>query len=186
MPLSDVTNTTGTTVVPSAKLRPNRHHHASNATTTATKLTDMFATTKDALESCGDDDFFTSCAKDEAVHHANNSKGTTPHPTRARFCVGRFSLSLAFRARARERLLFWKCLSNCFVPPLFLSLLFEKQRTSGETDWWNEHGAGETSESTEKSRRQRRRLGKLGLLFFHSQCCYFYLRTEEDECSPGE
>ncbi len=126
MPLSDVTNTTGT-VVP-AKLRPNRHHHASNATTTATKLTDMFATTKDALESCGDDDFFTSCAKDEAVHHANNSKGTTPHPTRARFCVGRFSLSLAFRARARERLLFWKCLSNCFVPPLFFPLGKKTQR----------------------------------------------------------
>ena len=158
---------------------------SSNATTTATKLTDMFATTKDALESCGDDDFFTSCAKDEAVHHANNSKGTTPHPTRVRFCVGVFlSLSLFERVRASGF-----CFGNVSLTvlfPLSFSLLFEKQRTSGETDWWNEHGAGETSESTEKSRRQRRRLGKLGLLFFHSQCCYFYLRTEEDECSPGE
>ena len=99
MPLSDVTNTTGT-VVP-AKLRPIRHHHASNATTTATKLTDMFATTKDALESCGDDDFFTSCAKDEAVH-ANNSKGTTPHPP-ARDSVSAFSLSLFERVRFRAR-----------------------------------------------------------------------------------
>ena len=97
MPLSDVTNTTGTTVVPSAKLRPNRHHHASNATTTATKLTDMFATTKDAES----DDFFTSCAKEEAVH-ANNSKGTTPHP-RARDSVSAFSLSLFERVRFRAR-----------------------------------------------------------------------------------
>ena len=95
MPLSDVTNTTGT-VVP-AKLRPIRHHHASNATTTATKLTDMFATTKDAES----DDFFTSCAKDEAVH-ANNSEGTTPHPP-ARDSVSAFSLSLFERVRFRAR-----------------------------------------------------------------------------------
>ena len=106
MPLSDVTNTTGT-VVP-AKLRPIRHHHASNATTTATKLTDMFATTK--VLDAESDDFFTSCAKDEAVH-ANNSKGTPDPP--ARDSLPAFSLSLfervRFRARderARERLLF--------------------------------------------------------------------------------
>ena len=96
MPLSDVTNTTGTVVPP--KLRPNRHHHASNTTTTATKLTDMFATTK--VLDAESDDFFTSCAKDEAVH-ANNSKGTTPHPP-ARDSLPAFSLSLF----ERERLLF--------------------------------------------------------------------------------